>query len=130
MPVRRLTLEEAIAIHKRVIAEFGGIDGIADQGLLSSALSAPFAGFGNDDVYGSVPHKAAVLLFTLCKNHPFLDGNKRVAAAACEIFLLLNGFELDLNNDEFAELTISVADGSVSKDDLLAQMQTLAVPRP
>lgn len=113
-----------------MIDEFGGIDGVADGGLLESAVSSPAAGFGDSDVYKTIPEKAAVLLYSLCKNHPFLDGNKRVAAASCEVFLLLNGFELSIDNDRFGDIVIAVADSSLDRETLISEFSTYATPCP
>ena len=76
----RLTKSQVLLIHDQLIAETGGSSGLRDEGILDSALSAPFQTFGGEDVYPSLQQKAARLCFGLVKNHPFVDGNKRIGA--------------------------------------------------
>ncbi len=83
------SLEEAVYLHQLLIAEFGGSPGILDKGLLDSALARPKSGY-----YNSLSEQAAALLQSLALNHPFVDGNKRVAFALTAIFLRLNGYKL------------------------------------
>lgn len=87
-----LTRDETLELHRRLIERFGGTDGIRDMGLLESALMRPQTGY-----YGSLSLQAAALLQSLCQNHCFVDGNKRVAFAATAIFLRMNGYRLVLN---------------------------------
>jgi len=84
-----LTIAEVLAIHKKQIEEYGGVVGVRDSGLLESAVFRPQIGY-----YSSVIEEAAALMESLAINHPFVDGNKRIAFAAAHTFLLLNGFDL------------------------------------
>lgn len=94
MPERiYLTIAEVLAIHKLQIDQYGGIAGIRDRGLLESAVFRPQTGY-----YNSVAEEAAALMESLANNHPFLDGNKRVAFAAAHAFLLVNGFDLAVDS--------------------------------
>ena len=94
MPARiYLTIAEVLAIHKLQIDRYGGIAGIRDTGLLESAVFRPQTGY-----YSSVAEEAAALMESLTNNHPFLDGNKRVAFAATHTFLLVNGFDLAVDS--------------------------------
>jgi death-on-curing protein len=94
MPERiYLTIAEVLAIHNQQIEQFGGLDGIRDRGLLESAVFRPQIGY-----YNSLAEEAAALMESLANNHPFLDGNKRVAFAATHTFLLVNGFDLAVNS--------------------------------
>jgi death on curing protein len=88
-----LTIAEVLAIHKQQIDQYGGIDGIRDVGLLESAVFRPQTGY-----YNSVAEEASALMESLANNHPFLDGNKRVAFAAAHTFLLVNGFDLAVDS--------------------------------
>lgn len=88
-----LTIAEVLAIHKQQIDQYGGIDGIRDGGLLESGVFRPLTGY-----YHSVAEEAAALMESLANNHPFLDGNKRVAFAAAHTFLLVNGFDLAVDS--------------------------------
>ena len=76
-------------LHDELCKETGGIQGVRDEGLLQSAISAPFQSYGGTDIFPSLQQKAARLAFGLVKNHPFLDGNKRIGAHAMLVFLLL-----------------------------------------
>ncbi len=114
-----LSKEEIILIHKHLICRYGGLDGIRDEGLLDSALNTPFQGFGGADFYPSVPEKAVRLCFGLVKNHPFLDGNKRIGAMALLVTLDLNGFSLKTNSIELSETILKLASNDISDKDLL-----------
>ena len=115
-----LTVDFVLAIHRRMIEEFGGDPALRDPGLLDSAVSMPGAQFGGSYLHKGIPEMAAACLFHLCKNHPFVDGNKRTALASAEVFVLLNGVTLNATNRELEEVTLGVADGSVSKEKLTA----------
>ena len=107
MPERvYLTVAEILAIQGQQIAEYGGSDGIRDSGLLESAVFRPQIGY-----YNGVVEEAAALLESLMNNHPFIDGNKRVAFAAAHTFLLVNGFDLVVEPAEALEFII----GSLSR---------------
>jgi death-on-curing protein len=110
-----LTVEDVQAIHRRMIEQFGGHAGLRDRGLLASAVAMPAARFEGVLLHGTLPEQAAAYLFHLCRNHPFLDGNKRTALVAAEVFLSLNGARLAATNRQVERLTRGVADGSVSK---------------
>ncbi|HLF32141.1 MAG TPA: type II toxin-antitoxin system death-on-curing family toxin [Xanthomonadales bacterium] len=87
--VQFLSLDEAIAIHERLIDRFGGTPGLRDKGLLQSALFRPQTGY-----YEGLAQMATALFESLIINHPFVDGNKRMAFFACDVFLRLNGWKL------------------------------------
>ncbi|MCB9916457.1 MAG: type II toxin-antitoxin system death-on-curing family toxin [Planctomycetes bacterium] len=115
-----LTVEHVLSLHRRLIESFGGDPGLRDRGMLESAVSVPRATFDGRLLHRGVPAIAAAYHFHLCKNHPFVDGNKRIALAAAEVFLLLNGFELRAGDDAVEALTMGVASGAVSKDEVSA----------
>jgi len=98
--MRHLTLGEVVELHRGVLAGSGGLAGVRDRGALEAALAQPRMTFDGVDLYASPVEKAAALAFSLVMNHPFLDGNMRVAHAAMETFLLLNGLEIDASIDE------------------------------
>lgn len=123
-----LSVAEVLRIHRRIIADFGGEDGLRDRGLLESAVAMPHARFDGaflhaDLLHGNLPTMAAAYHFHLCANHPFVDGNKRVAVAAAEIFLLANGAELSATDDELEQLTLGVANAVLGKDDVIPFFQ-------
>lgn len=114
-----LTKDQILLLHKQLIARFGGTLGIRDEGLLDSAPNAPFQSFDGQDLYGSILEKAVRLGFGLVKDHPFYDGNKRIAALAMLVTLDMNGIDLNATNAELAEEFLQVAAGEGSADDLL-----------
>jgi death-on-curing protein len=115
--MRYLTLKEALELHRRIIEQSGGSTGMRDIGLLESALAQPLMTFGGEDLYPTLVEKAAALCFSLVKNHPFIDGNKRVGHAVMETFLILNGHEMSAGVQEQEEVILSLAAGELSRDD-------------
>ena len=114
-----LSKQQVLMLHTALIEEFGGIDGVRDIGMLESALSAPFQTFGGEDMYPSLQQKAARLCFGLVKNHPFVDGNKRIGAHAMLVFLALNGIELQHSQSELSDVILQLAAGEIESADLL-----------
>ena len=114
-----LSKEQVIALHAQLIEETGGVGGLRDEGLLDSALNAPFQSFGNVEPFPSIQQKAARLGYGLIMNHPFVDGNKRIGAHVMLVFLALNGIELDYAQDELTNVILSVAAGEIGFDELL-----------
>ncbi len=104
-----------LAIHARMVADFGGEAGLRDRALLESAAAMPAARWSGRYLHPGYAAKAASYLFHLCRNHPFVDGNKRTAVVAAEMFLRLNGRRLDASDAELEGLTVGVAAGRVSK---------------
>jgi len=93
--VQFLSLDEVLAIHERLIDRFGGDQGVRDRGLLESALYRPQTGY-----YAHIEEMAAAMFESLLMNHAFIDGNKRIAFFATDVFLRLNGWKLDITADE------------------------------
>ena len=118
MPVLFLTFDEALAIHAHQIARYGGALGLRDRALLESALAMPQATFAGEHLHPSLPEQAAAYLFHLVKNHPFVDGNKRVGLACSLAFLHLNGIRVRASDDELVDLVMGVAEGRRSKADV------------
>ena len=114
-----LSIEDILAIHNRVIMEFGGDLGLRDRGLLESAAAMPSAMFSGAFLHSGISEMAGAYHFHLCSNHVFIDGNKRVAVAAAEVFLLINGHELCSSDDELIELTLDLAMGKISKEEII-----------
>jgi len=104
-----LTSAEVLLIHARLIQRTGGVSGVRDVGLMESAVARPQATFGHNDLYPDVWSKAAALMHSLIKNHPFLDGNKRTALTATAMFLELNDYTLAASNDAVLAFTMHVA---------------------
>lgn len=118
-----LTLEEVLALHANQIERYGGIHGLRDSGLLSSALAMPQASFGGKYLHPTIYEMAAAYLFHLAQNHPFLDGNKRIGLAAALAFLGLNDLELEADDDALFDLVLRVATGTRSKAEIAVFLQ-------
>lgn len=116
--MRYLTIEEVFRLHDRVIERTGGSAGVRDRGALESAVAQPQMTFSGDDLYPTLPEKAATLCFSLAMNHPFVDGNKRTAHAAMEVFLILNGFEIRSSVDDQEAMMLSLATGILKREGL------------
>lgn len=110
-----LTLDEVLALHEDQIRRYGGSRGVRDLGLLESAMGGAAATFDGVFLHETLFEMAAAILYGICRNHPFVDGNKRTAVAAALTFLDFNGIEIDAGEDDFYELVIGVAEGRVSK---------------
>jgi death-on-curing protein len=120
-----LTVERFREIHQQVIKRFGGSDGIRDYSLLESAVSAPQATFGGDSLYKDRIEIAAAYLFYICRNHPFIDGNKRVALGACIIFLKTNGYKPKADGPEWESLILDVAASRLDRDQTTERLRAL-----
>lgn len=115
---RYLALAEVVDLHRRLLDATGGAPGIRDLGAVDSAIAQPKATFDGIDLYPSLADKAAALGFSLVQNHAFVDGNKRVAHAAMETFLVLNGKEIDADVDEQERLMLALAAGQIDRAQL------------
>ena len=113
-----LTLEEVLLLHARLVQRTGGSGGVRDMGLLDSALARPRATFGGEDLYPDLWHKAAALMHSLIKNHPFVDGNKRTALTATGLFLELNGYVMTASNEEALDLARCAAIGETTVESM------------
>jgi len=124
-----LTVEIVREIHAEAIAQFGGSDGVRDVALLESAVAAPQASFGGKSPYRDLAEVAAAYLFYLCRNHPFIDGNKRAALGAGIVFLRLNGVEPKADGPEWEELILAVAAGAIDRDETTVRLRRLLRPK-
>ncbi len=114
--MRYLTLAEVLEIYRRIVEQSGGAAGVSNLAGLESALTQPRMRFGGEELYPTIIEKASALGFSLIKNHPFIDGNKRIGHAVMEIFLVLNGFEISASVDEQEQVTLQVASGELGRD--------------
>jgi death-on-curing protein len=110
-----LTFDEILVIHEHQIRKYGGSSGLRDFGLLESARGGVEATFGGEFLHASLFEMAAAYLYGICKNHPFVDGNKRTALACALVFLGLNGKRIRSPQDTLVDLVIGIAEGTVSK---------------
>ena len=124
-----LTVDIVEEIHAEAIRHFGGLDGVRDRALLESAVAAPQATFGGQSVFTSIVEVAAAYLFYICRNHPFLDGNKRAALGACIVFLRLNGRAPAADSGKWETLTLEVADGSLDRHKATVRLRRLVGPQ-
>jgi death-on-curing protein len=107
------------AIHGRQLAEHGGLDGVRDPGMLSSALARPLNLFAYSNSKPDLPALAAAYAFGIIKNHPFVDGNKRTAYVICRTFLKLNGRDIEATDAEKYQAFIAAAEGTLSEEQLV-----------
>jgi len=114
--MKLLSSEQVLHMHSILIRRTGGLDGIRDMGLLDSALSSPFQSFAGEELYPSIQAKAARLGFSIIKNHPFLDGNKRIGILAMMVFLDLNGIKLECSDDDIITIGLGIASGKFNDE--------------
>ena len=112
-------------IHAEVIKQFGGANGIRDENLLASAVLTTQSSFGGKSPYADIVEIAAAYLFYICKNHPFVDGNKRTAMMAAIVFLRLNGIEPLPDSAEWERLMLDVASSKISRGDTTRRLRKL-----
>lgn len=123
--IYNLTVANVLEIHAEAISQFGGSAGIRDMALLESAVAAPQASFGGESVYTDLIEVAAAYHFFLCRNHPFVDGNKRAALGACIVFLRLNGIEPQSDSQSWEDLTLDVAASRLDRDQTTQRLRSL-----
>ena len=124
-----LALDEILALHADQIRRYGGRAGIRDLDLLKSALGMPEASYGGAYLHPCAVEMAAAYLFHSVRNHPFVDGNKRVGLIAALAFLGLNKLTLDADADALFDLVLGVAAGTVAKAEVAVFLQEHARPR-
>ena len=122
-----LSLDEVLELHADQISSFGGTPGVRDEGLLESALAQPQATFGGQFLHPTISEQAAVYLYHITMNHPFIDGNKRTAFAVMDTFLRLNGCALNLTDDRAYDLVMRVARGTMTKEELSREFESCIV---
>jgi death-on-curing protein len=113
-----LSARQVLAVHAELTKAFGGGRGLRDRAALESAVARPGMTFGGEDLYPDLAAKAAALMHSLVVNHPFLDGNKRVGAAAAELVIEVNGYHLLAPDADLEAVTVAVARGEVSAEAL------------
>lgn len=120
-----LTTEIVLEVHAQAISRFGGSLGLRDRALLESAVAAPQATYGGSSVYADGIEIAAAYLFYLCRNHPVVDGNKRVALGACLVFLRLNRFQPLPDAVEWEKLSLDVAASKLDREQATNRLREL-----
>lgn len=115
----KFSKEKVLLLHRIIAESTGGSIGVRDEALLESALESAFSGFGSTEFYPSKEEKGARLGYSLISNHAFLDGNKRIGMYVMLTFLEVNGIRLDYTDDDIVRIGLSVADGTMSYEELL-----------
>ena len=118
-----LTVSEVTELHEKLIAATGGSHGVRDMGLLESAVLGCYQTFGDTELYPTIMEKAARMAYAICKNHPFIDGNKRAAVTSMLVMLRLNGIVPSYTQQELIALGLSIADGSIEYEEILAWLE-------
>ena len=117
--MKRLSIPQIVMMHDALLRETGGMDGVREEGLLESAVNAPFQTFDDVPLYKTIEAKAARLGYSLINNHAFIDGNKRTGMMAMLLFLELNGAGKDCTDEEIIRVGLALADGSMDDKALL-----------
>jgi death-on-curing protein len=120
-----LTVMQVHAIHDAVIEAYGGSPGIRDANLLESAVNAPQATAFGSSPFADLIEIAAAYLFYLCRNHPFIDGNKRVGMASAIVFLRLNGIQPTPDSDEWENLVLDIASSRIDRGQTTERLRTI-----
>lgn len=113
------TKKQVLMLHEQIIKETGGEIGLRDESLLESALMSPFQSFDDKDLFPSIQAKAARLGYGIIKNHPFVDGNKRIGTHLMLLFLYFNNVELSYTQEELSEIILMIASSEKTCENLL-----------
>ncbi|MCA1659494.1 MAG: type II toxin-antitoxin system death-on-curing family toxin [Verrucomicrobiaceae bacterium] len=125
-----LSVDMVHEIHAEALENFGGLAGIRDENLLASAVLTPQSSFGGKSPYADLVEIAAAYLFYLCRNHPFIDGNKRTAMMAAIVFPRLNGIEPSPDSPAWENLMINVAASKLDRDGTTRRLRKLLKSLP
>lgn len=117
--MKRLAAATITAMHRELIVRSGGLDGVLDAKMLDASVNAPFHTFGGEYLYPTIQTMAAHLAFSLIKNHPFLDGNKRIGILSMLVFLEINGICVECTDDELVRLGLGLAESTLNEADLV-----------
>jgi len=123
-----ITLEEILRIHDLSIKDYGGSAGVRDLNLIESAVARPFQSFGGDEFYPTIYEKAAALLESVVKNHPFIDGNKRTGFLAAYVLLFKNGFEITAQKEDAYDFVINIASSKILFEEIIEWLRNNSTP--
>ncbi len=121
--MKRLSKQQILLLHKQMLHTSGGRTGVRDDGLLDSALHAPFQTFGGIDLYPDLLSKASRLGYGLIQNHPFIDGNKRIRTHVMLVFLSINGISVEYEDEDLINTILSIADGTCDEQNFLTWLR-------
>ena len=110
--------DQIIMLHEAIYKRYGGDVGVLNDGMLNSALQAPFQTFGGEELYPETKDKIIRLAYGLIKNHSFRDGNKRIGALVLLVLLEINGYHVNASNEEFADIIMGIAASEKDDEDL------------
>ncbi len=113
-----IKIEVVLGVHKVLIRKYGGADGVRDQGLLESAIKRPYQTFGGKELYETSESKAAAMIESIIKNHPFVDGNKRTGYAMMRLILMKEKKGIRANQEEKYEFVIKIASGEINYEEI------------
>ena len=123
-----LTKDQIISLHMAIYERYGGSCGVLNEGMLDSALQAPFQTFGGEELFPDTKDKIIRLAYGLIKNHSFRDGNKRIGALVLLILLEINGYHVNATNEEFADIIMGIAASEKDDNDLTAWVDEHCTP--
>ena len=123
-----LDVSDVLEIHAHQVKQYGGATGVRDRGLLQSAVASPQATFEGRLLYESIEEMAAVYLYHIVKNHPFIDGNKRTGAVAAYGFLAHNNYVVVAPEKEFCNMVLGVAKGEIEQSEVTRFFRRYARP--
>ena len=121
--MKRLTLEQVLAFHEKMIKSTGGSAGLRNKSLLDSAISNAYATFEGNDLYQSVEEKCANICYNVVKSHPFIDGNKRMGVYIMLILLEYSGIKLLFKQSELVEFGLGIAEGKLNQSEIVDWIQ-------
>lgn len=127
---RFLTISNVLEVHTEQLDLYGGKSGLRDKLLLESALAAPQSGMDGEYFHTDIAAMAGAYLFHIVLNHPFIDGNKRTGLACAYLFLAINGYDLDCDPDELANMVLSVISGELNKEGIATFMRSHMINSP
>jgi death-on-curing protein len=124
-----INYQEVIEIHRILIQKFGGLQGIRDQNALKSAIIRPFGGYDNVEFYPTTEEKAAAILESIVKNHPFIDGNKRSGYVLMRLTLMNHGKDVNATQEEKYAFIIAIASGKLDFQQIADWIKQKTVAR-
>ena len=122
------SIDDIIVLHSKLIEDFGGTDGIRDRGMLESAVNTSLQTFDGSNLYPFEVEKLARLSYGLVMDHPFFDGNKRIAALVLDLGLSANSLELKVTDQDMIDEFIGLASGKITFDEFLSWIEKLSLP--
>ena len=128
MTLKYLTMKGVLYAHRVMLEKYGGQDGVRAMDALESCVNQPQQQFGGQDLYPDIFSKAAAYVFLICKNHPFLDGNKRTTAFTMLLFLELNGYEFTAENDDLENMILDIAHSKEDMESITNWIKTHSQP--